>query len=48
MSGADLSDEFAGTDTVITSRFEPLDDRRARPDLGRLDTSYRTSVSCTR
>lgn len=45
LSGTDLRDDFTGTSTVITSRFESL----ALDDLARiwdaLTTSYRTSVS---
>ncbi len=45
MSGSDLSGEFAGTDTVITSRFEPLTIDELARIWDALDTSYRTSVS---
>jgi hypothetical protein len=45
MSGTDLSGEFAGTDTVITSRFEPLTIDELARIWDALDTSYRTSVS---
>lgn len=45
LTGADLRDDFAGTDTTITTRLEDL----SVDDLTRvwdaLDTSYRTSVS---
>jgi uncharacterized protein DUF4255 len=45
LGGVDLRDDFEGSDTVITSRFESL----TIDDLGRiweaLATSYRTSVS---
>lgn len=45
LSGTDLRDDFTGTSTVITSRFESL----GLDDLARiwdaLATSYRTSVS---
>jgi Pvc16 N-terminal domain len=45
IGGADLSDDFIGTSTLVTSRFEPL----MIEDLARiweaLDVSYRTSVS---
>ena len=45
LSGTDLRDDFTGTSTVITSRFESL----SLDDLARiwdaLATSYRTSVS---
>ena len=45
LTGVDLADDFAGTRTVVTSRFEAL----TIDELGRiweaLATSYRTSVS---
>jgi len=45
LRGVDLKDDFQGTRTVVTSRFEAL----TIDELGRiweaLDTSYRTSVS---
>ena len=45
LTGADLKDDFEGTDAIVTSRFESL----TIDELGRiweaLATSYRTSVS---
>jgi hypothetical protein len=45
ITGIDLSDDFAGTETVITSRFEPLTIDELARIWDALDTSYRTSVS---
>jgi hypothetical protein len=45
LTGVDLSDDFAGTDTVVTSRFEPLTIDELARIWDALDTSYRTSVS---
>jgi len=45
LSGVDLSDDFIGTDTVVTSRFEPLTIDELARIWDALDTSYRTSVS---
>jgi hypothetical protein len=45
ISGADLSDDFIGTDTVVTARFEPLTIDELARIWEALDVSYRTSVS---
>jgi hypothetical protein len=45
LSGTDLSDDFVGTDTTVTSRFEPLTIDELARIWDALDTSYRTSVS---
>ncbi|MDT4937977.1 MAG: hypothetical protein QOG80_1648 [Pseudonocardiales bacterium] len=45
LTGVDLQDDFTGTDTVITARFEPLTIDELARIWDALDTSYRTSVS---
>jgi hypothetical protein len=45
LTGVDLRDDFTGTDTVITARFEPLTIDELARIWDALDTSYRTSVS---
>ena len=45
MTGVDLRDDFTGTDTVLTSRFEPLTIDELARIWDALDTPYRTSVS---
>jgi len=45
LSGVDLTDDFVGTDTVVTTRFEPLTIDELARIWDALDTPYRTSVS---
>lgn len=45
LTGVDLRDDFTGTDTVLTSRFEPLTIDELARIWDALDTPYRTSVS---
>lgn len=45
LTGTDLRDDFVGTDTVITSRIEPLMIDELARIWEALTTSYRTSVS---
>lgn len=45
LSGVDLKDDFQGTRTVVTSRFEGLTIDELARIWDALDTSYRTSVS---
>jgi hypothetical protein len=45
LSGVDLTDDFAGTDTVVTARIEALTIDELARIWDALDTSYRTSVS---
>lgn len=45
LTGVDLRDDFTGTDSVITARFEPLTIDELARIWDALDTSYRTSVS---
>jgi hypothetical protein len=45
LTGVNLRDDFTGTDSVITSRFEPLTIDELARIWDALDTSYRTSVS---
>jgi len=45
ITGTDLSDDFIGTATVVTSRFEQLTITELARIWDALDVSYRTSVS---
>jgi hypothetical protein len=45
LTGVDLKDDFRGTRTVVTSRFEALTIDELARIWDALDTSYRTSVS---
>lgn len=45
LTGVDLRDDFQGTRTVVTSRFEALTIDELARIWDALDTSYRTSVS---
>lgn len=45
LTGVDLTDDFAGTDTTVTTRFEPLTIDELARVWDALATSYRTSVS---
>jgi hypothetical protein len=45
LTGADLRDDFAGTETTITTRLEDLSIDELTRVWDALDTSYRTSVS---
>jgi hypothetical protein len=45
LSGTDLKDAFAGTDTVVTARLEMLSVDELSRIWDALETSYRTSVS---
>jgi len=45
LTGINLSDDFAGTDTVITTRLEPLTIDELARIWDALEISYRTSVS---
>lgn len=44
-TGTELSDDFIGTDAVVTARFEPLTIDELARIWDALDTSYKTSVS---
>ncbi len=45
LTGVDLSDDFSGTDSVVTARIEGLTIDELARIWDALDTSYRTSVS---